>query len=196
MTADHVEDRGSRYQSAADVTALVAAAGDGRYWVAGIQAGTGRDRYAGWSLVVVFDAPTGPVRRLVVFDGLAVVDPAHPARFEVGGFRAPTAGPSDATLSILAYEGDPTLIGDNVSVDGQRLTDSRNPDDNLLNSTLSHLGASPAGRLPDHSNTFGVDIDAFGIGSLLTPGARTATLDLASAGDTYLPGVLAVSVAR
>jgi hypothetical protein len=45
------------YQEFANVTALVRAAGAGTYWGANVVAGTGEDRYAGWSLVVVYRAP-------------------------------------------------------------------------------------------------------------------------------------------
>ena len=196
VTAERVDDRAGRYQAAADVTALVAAAGDGTYWAADIQAGTGRDRYAAWSLAIVYDTPTGPLRRLVVFDGLAVVDTDHPARFDVSGFRTPDTGPADATLGIVAYEGDATLTGDTATIDDQTLTDSANPADNLLNSTVSHLGGPAPGRIPDHPNTFGADIDTLAIGPYVAPGARDATIDLASTGDIYLPGVLTLSVAR
>ncbi len=68
---------------------------------------------------MVHDTPTGPMRRLVVFDGLAVVDTDHPARFDVRGFYTPDTGPTDATLGGVAYEGDATLTGDTATIDGQ-----------------------------------------------------------------------------
>ena len=34
-------------------------------------AGTGNDRYAGWSLIVVYRDPTQPLRNLTVFDGFS-----------------------------------------------------------------------------------------------------------------------------
>jgi len=42
----------------------------------------------------------------------------------------------------------------------------------------------------------GADIDTLAIGPYLAPGARDAAIDLASTGETYLPGVLTLSVAR
>ncbi|MDR3107593.1 MAG: hypothetical protein LBU05_05290, partial [Bifidobacteriaceae bacterium] len=41
------------YQSYKDVTELVRAAGNGEYWGADVETGTGLDRYAGWALTVV-----------------------------------------------------------------------------------------------------------------------------------------------
>ena len=43
-----------------NVTNIVKAAGSGDYWGADIQAGTGRDRYGAWSLVVAYADPTAP----------------------------------------------------------------------------------------------------------------------------------------
>ena len=60
---------GTRYQGFADVTSLVQAGGAGTYTVANVQAGTGADRYAGWSLVVVRTDPAADLRNLTVFDG-------------------------------------------------------------------------------------------------------------------------------
>ena len=46
---------GDAYQQYENVTAAVKAAGSGVYTVADVQAGTGQDRYAGWSLVVAYE---------------------------------------------------------------------------------------------------------------------------------------------
>ena len=63
----------SPYQASIDVTAAVTAAGNGTYWVADIHAGTGADRYAGWSLVVAYRNPALPLRDLSIFEGFADV---------------------------------------------------------------------------------------------------------------------------
>src|SRR5262249_46319657 len=64
---------GSNYEGFADVTALVQAGGNGSYTVANVQAATGTNFYAGWSMIVVFRAPSLPARNITVFDGYAVV---------------------------------------------------------------------------------------------------------------------------
>ncbi len=48
------------YVGFVDVTPIVAAAGAGDYRVADVQAGTGKDRYAGWSLLVAYGDPAAP----------------------------------------------------------------------------------------------------------------------------------------
>ena len=54
-----VEER-TRYQAFADVTSLVQLGGGGTYTVANVQAGTGADRHAGWSLVVAYQDRRSP----------------------------------------------------------------------------------------------------------------------------------------
>ena len=61
------------YTGFVDVTAEVAAAGPGPYTVADVQAGTGLDRYAGWSLIVAYSDPAAPPRSIRVFAGLASI---------------------------------------------------------------------------------------------------------------------------
>ena len=54
-----VEER-TRYQAFANVTALVRLGGGGTYTIGNVQAGTGADRHAGWSLVVAYQDPPSP----------------------------------------------------------------------------------------------------------------------------------------
>jgi hypothetical protein len=66
------------YQEFAVVTAIVQAEGAGTWWGANVAAATGQDRYAGWSLAVVYSNPTLPLRNLDVFDGFNTVSSGHP----------------------------------------------------------------------------------------------------------------------
>ncbi len=72
------EDSSHNYSGFADVTSLVQAAGSGNYTVANVQATTGTNEEAGWTLVVAYGDPTDPPRNLTVFDGFALVDSQTP----------------------------------------------------------------------------------------------------------------------
>ena len=48
---------GHPYQASVVITSQVVAAGNGTYWVGDMQAATGADRYAGWSLVLAYRNP-------------------------------------------------------------------------------------------------------------------------------------------
>jgi hypothetical protein len=56
------------YQGFADVTALVAGAGSGVYRVANLQSGTGKGRFAGWTLAVAYRNPAETLRALRVYE--------------------------------------------------------------------------------------------------------------------------------
>ncbi|MCL2783186.1 MAG: DUF3344 domain-containing protein, partial [Propionibacteriaceae bacterium] len=115
------------YQRFADVTSIVQNAGNGDYWGANVVGGTGQDRYAGWSLVVAYQAPGLPLRNLTVFDGFANVGASSPQTITVTGFQAPLAGSVDTSLTMVAYEGDLTQTGDFTKLNGTQLATALSP---------------------------------------------------------------------
>ena len=191
VTAATVDVSGTRFGAFADVTSRVQAGGSGTYKVSGIQAGTGSDRYAGWSLVVVLSNPTLPPRNMVVFDGYAVINNAAPTSITttVSGFRTPPTGAVTTQLGFVAYEGDLSSTGDRFQLNGTDLSNAVNPADNAFNSTISNLGALVTSRNPSFRNNFGFDIDLLSTG-LLGNNATSANLTFTTGGETYFPHVV------
>jgi large repetitive protein len=97
VTASQVDATGSVYQAYADVTARVLAAGIGQYWAGNVALTAGSGQHAGWSLVVVWEHPSQPLRNLTVFDGFGQVSTASAAdsvlNIPISGFLTPPAGP-------------------------------------------------------------------------------------------------------
>ena len=182
------------YQRMADVTAIVAAAGSGDYWGANVVGGTGQDRYAGWSLVVVYEAPGLPLRNLTVFDGFTNVGASSPQTITVSGFQAPLTGPVDATLTMVAYEGDMTQTGDFTKLNGAQLATATSPGSNFFNSTNDWLGASVTTRNPADKNMLGFDIKDVGASGIIGNDDTSATFTFGSTGDAYYPGVLTTAI--
>ena len=121
------------YAAFVDVTARVQRAGSGVYTVANVQSATGEDRYAGWSLVVAYEAAGEPPRNLTVFDGLQSVTQTKPAvTIPVSGFQTPLSGPVRIKLGFVAYEGDRGLNGDSATLDGKVLSDKDERGEQLL----------------------------------------------------------------
>ena len=108
----------------------------GHLHVANVQAGTGGDRYAGWTLVVAYGDPTEPLRNLTVYDGFSGPSGAKPISLNVTDFRTPATG-TVGPLGFVAYEGDPGLTGDGASLNGTPLFDALNPSTNFFNSTIT-----------------------------------------------------------
>ena len=80
---------------------LLAATGSQDVTVANIQAGTGSDRFPGWSLIVAYRDATKPIRRLNVYDGLGTVDATHTFETIIAPFQTPATGRHVARRSRL-----------------------------------------------------------------------------------------------
>ncbi len=176
------------YVTFADVTAQVRAGGAGRYWVGNVQSGTGADRYAGWSLVVVYRDPAAPLRNLTVFDGLQAIQQGDPPlTIGVSGFRTPLSGPVRTSVGLVAYEGDRGSSGDRLALNGQLLADAANPATNLFNSSVSFEGTNTLSqRIPAYVNGLGFDSDRMVADGFLANGATGATFAASTTLDQYL----------
>ena len=199
LTGSLVGSKGNDYQSFKDVTGLVAAAGDGTYTVANVQAQKDKDDlYAGWSLVVAYRAPGEPARNLTVFDGYGSVATSPSSDksvdIQIDGFKAPTQGPVNATLGFIAYEGDLKKTGDTVKFDGKSLSNPANPVSDFFNSTISNRGALVSTKDPDYVNQLGYDADLIEANGIIKNGATNATITMTTGGETYYPGVVTSAI--
>lgn len=182
---------GTVYQGFADVTAQVAAGGNGTYRVANVYSTpNSANRFAGWGLVVVYRLPSLPMRNLVVFDGFGMVFNGSPITMTVSGFVTPPAGPVATRLGVLAHEGDLGFTGDAFNLNGTPLTNGRNPANNFFNSSISRFDTTVTTKNPNYLNQLGFDIDLVNADGRLANNATNATIQLTSAGDTYYPGVV------
>jgi hypothetical protein len=186
----------TRYRAFADVTALVAAAGNGTYWVGNVAAGTGADRFAGWALTVAYRDATQSVHRLQVYDGLGTVDATHTWSTTVAPFFTPAGGAVRSSLGLLSFEGDMALVGETATFDGQPWADAGatplNPADNTMNSTISRDGVLAGDKLPDYANQLGMDLDSRTVTGLLDNGQSSADLVFTSNQDYFMPSMFFV----
>lgn len=179
------------YAGFVNVTGPVQRAGSGVYTVANVQSATGDDRYAGWALVVAYEAAGEPPRNLTVFDGLASVTQGKSAvTIPVSGFQTPLTGPVRTKLGFVAYEGDLGISGDSATLDGKALSDRLNAANNFFNSVISIDGKHFTDKTPDYVNQLGFDAKLIGINGLLANGATSATIGLKTSSDQYLPHVI------
>ena len=191
LTASQYDVIGDRYQGFADVTAVVRGAGSGEYAVADVQAGTGKDRYAGWSLVVAYRDPAAPVRNLSVFDGFDTVSSSRPqVDVKVDGFRTPKIGSVRSDVGFVAYEGDRGSTGDGATLNETALADTLKPSGNVFNSTISQAGERISDKHPDFVNQMGFDAFTTRADGVLANDATSATIHLTTGGETYFPGAV------
>ncbi len=192
------------YQSAADVTALVRAQGNGAYRISGVSAISPLNRsddvhFAAWALVVVYALPSDPPRNLAIFEGLDIVQSGTNQSATVSGFLVPNSG-YGAKLGVLAYEGDSSFTGDKLTFNGTDLTNGVNPKTNFFNGSRSNLGTavSVAGDLPQLTGAAGsmsgIDLDIVDVTSLVAPGNTSATTIASSTQDIYAVGAFTTSI--
>jgi uncharacterized repeat protein (TIGR01451 family) len=185
---DQSTDVTGAYAVFVDVTDQVRRGGSGIYTVANVQSATGMDRYAGWALVVAYEAAGDPPRNLTVFDGLQSVTSGKPAvTIPLSGFQTPLSGPVRTKLGFVAYEGDLGISGDSASLNGSPLTDPVNAANNFFNSVISVDGRYRTEKNPDYVNQLGFDAKVIGINGILANGATSANIALKTTGDQYLP---------
>jgi large repetitive protein len=187
------------YEGFANVTAQVKAAGNGNYTVANVQALTGQNSggyYAGWSLVVAYQAPGLPARNLAVFDGYAVVQKQDPSvNIAVSGFTAPPAGTVNAKVGVVAAEGDLGITGDSMQLNGTTLSDAQSPSTNFFDSVISNLGTLQTAKNPNYKNQLRFDAKIVQVPAGTIPNSATsATVHLTSSQDTYYPGVVTTAI--
>jgi uncharacterized repeat protein (TIGR01451 family) len=182
---------GTRFSAFADVTERVRTAGEGTYTVANVQSGTGADRYAAWSLIVVYRDVDEPPRNLTVFDGLETVSRATPtASASLSGFLTPPFGPVRSTVGLWSSEGDRTSTGDSATLNSTPISDATNPADNVFNSSITRLGINVTDKNPNYVNQLGADMNSFPMDRVLSNGAKSATIRLTTGGETYFPAAI------
>ena len=191
---DRLTTLANDYSAFYNVTNIVKAAGSGDYWGADIQAGTGRDRYGAWSLVVAYADPTAPLRDLSVFNGYATVTGTETVDATISGFLTPPTGPVRAKVGTVTYEGDQQITGDYFTVNGQRLSDAGSPADNFFRSRVTLDGANLTDRNPASVNNVGSDAKVVDAGGSIPNGASSASLRFGTSGDNYYPAVLTTQV--
>ena len=177
----------ARYRAFRDVTAQVAAAGAGSYWVGDVQSSTGADRFAGWALFVAYRDNAQPVRRLNVYDGLGTVDSTHTFQTTIAPFHTPATGTVTTKAGLLTFEGDAGIASEVATFNGQALTDALNPVGNVMNSTIEAGGANFTAKTPNYANQLGMDLDVYANPGALGNDQSSATLAFSSTNEYFMP---------
>jgi hypothetical protein len=183
----------SRYQGFANVTSQVQAAGVGTYTVANVQAGTGTDRYGGWSLVVAYLDSAEEVNWVSVYDGFESTGfggSASSTDVVLNGFQTPASGTVAARFGMVSYEGELGWTGETATLNGATLTDALHPAGNYFNSTISRLGSHVTTKNPNYVNQLGFDANVMNVDGMLPSGSTSATVHFTSSLDMFLPGVM------
>ncbi|MDX2472940.1 MAG: DUF3344 domain-containing protein [Candidatus Krumholzibacteria bacterium] len=178
-----------------DVTAIVAAKGNGLYTFGNLDVNTGRPHcnvqavLAGWSLIVVYELASESNRVVNIFDGFEVYRGGRisvtASNFEI------SAADINGKVGHLTWEGDAENSGslagftESLIFNGNAMLDGLNPTNNQFNSTVNVLGSS---------DQWGVDLDIYDVTPYLNAGDTQATTVYRSGQDLVLLSAEVVSV--
>ncbi|HEY0895713.1 MAG TPA: hypothetical protein VGE15_04115, partial [Sphingobacteriaceae bacterium] len=190
------------YQYFKDVTALVQSNSvtNGTYVVGNVVANQKEETMeAGWTLVIAYRQELEPVRNLTVFDGFVGIPKGAPdLEIPISGFLTPPTGPVSFELGFVAYEGDASITGDYLQVNGVTVQDAVHPSDNTFNSTIASKGSIVTSRNPAHVNTLGYDASIIKLDNstfkFLKNSATNARINMATSGDKYAVGVVTTAI--
>ena len=208
------------YVRSAVVTQAVKTAMSGTYSVqqvpaliANPSAQSSDTNHVGWTLAVVYESPSAPLRSLTFWGGATPVSLAQGSTdITVSGFLTPETPPISAKLFVSAQEGDAVISGDRMLFGGsvatlQPLSGPNNPETNFFASQINNSAG-----LVDTSGTFGTrnasaqtglnttacrqgwDITAVDLSSLIQTSQTSAAIRMTTSGDLYLVNGLAVQI--
>ncbi|WP_089105304.1 DUF3344 domain-containing protein [Streptomyces hyaluromycini] len=207
VVGHRVANGADAFQASADVTEMVRDSKPGLYTVAQVNVAKGTSAagaWGGWTLVVAYENPADPLRRLSLWDGFEALTPTGEVGLGKIARRLPTGAGGRAGL--VAYDGDRGVSGDTLrltttraTAHGERtavtvLTDPADPVDDVLNSTISQPGKTPPDRVPAYANTLGYDSDVFDLARALRDGGDRLAFRLTSRQDTAWAGAFFVAV--
>ncbi|MGH1053339.1 DUF11 domain-containing protein [Bacillus cytotoxicus] len=147
------------YVRSADVTEFVTEGGTytaGSVPAARVSVDATVSRSVGWTLQVVYQNSTLPLRNLSVYTGQEIIEAVSPpVDATISGFATPATGTVTGRVLVTAQEGDPNIIGDQLRFGPDvnstvTLSGRRNPANNFFQSQI----CNDRGEL-DRTGTFG-----------------------------------------
>ncbi len=182
----------NRFQGIANVTSQVQAAGSGTYAVANIQAGTGQDRYAGWTLAVAYSVAGNPIKWVALYDGMLSIGTGGSggtATATLDGFLTPPSGTVAAELGLAGYEGELAYPTETLTMGTTALTSAMRPTNNAFSAAIDDLGVNVSTRNPAYVNNLGYDTGTLAANGAIGNNATSTTVTMASQLDLYIAGL-------
>ncbi|HET7116454.1 MAG TPA: T9SS type A sorting domain-containing protein [Hanamia sp.] len=190
----------TEYQAYADITSLVQNSGAGTYEVGNVPLSTGSvsggGNNGGWCIVVVYENSNLPYNSVRLYDGFQEVYNGGNSTIStvtLSGLNVPSGAlsSSDATMGVVAWEGDANLNGDFLTINGNTFSNATNPSNNPWNGTITNNGVHITTKNPNYTNQMGIDIDIFNVGAGygILPNATNVALQFGTEADKYYPGV-------
>ena len=142
--------------------------------------------YAGWSIVVVYEDATLPNRVVSVYEGFQIVDhTGQNVTIALNGLNVTNV--NNAKVGFLAWEGDDNIaVAEELRINNKIVSNPPlNPANNVFNSTNTHTNAT---------NLWNMDIDYFQVGSFISLGDTSMTVDIKTGQDLIIVNNILVAL--
>lgn len=170
------------FSSFADVTNQISVAGNGTYTLSNLDVSqallqipeycNNRTNFAGWAIIVIYKDVSLPINQINVYDGLQGV----PNSLSITLNNLNVIDNLGSKIGLIAWEGDSNLPTETLTLNGNVISNSVNPPDNVFNGTNSING----------ENTPNMDLDIYDIQGNINIGDTSAQINLTSYQDVVM----------
>ncbi|MGL5805075.1 MAG: hypothetical protein ACRC11_06500 [Xenococcaceae cyanobacterium] len=184
------------FQGVKDVTDIVKATTNNQYTLSSLTVtnnGIYCDRkvvLSAWSLLVVYEDPN--IQKLNTINLYEGFKSSRYSSFDYTLDGIKVSNQPKAKYSVLAWEGDKSLESssthpESLQFNGQILSDTYNPANNLFNSSINSIGKGA-------DTTYGIDFDTFDVSDKVTAGQTSIAGIVKTGQDVVLQGAAVIMV--
>lgn len=183
------------YVCYADVTSLLSGLTNavGTYTIANVLSSQGSlgvaGLSAGWTLFIVYENQSMVKKSITTLDGFTALINNSTYDISMSGLSIPPFGPVKARFAMAALEGDISITGDYLKINNASMSTPQRPTTNFFNSSITVPNITFTDRIPNGSNTLGLDTAVFNIpnpGNSIVPNSgNTLTVSLGNSADNY-----------
>ncbi|MES2410978.1 MAG: gliding motility-associated C-terminal domain-containing protein [Bacteroidota bacterium] len=160
-----------------DITSFIQTTGNGDYTLSNLDISafedlhaTRRTNFAGWAIVIIYENNALPLNQINVYDGLQGV----PDELSITLSSLNVIDDNNSKVGFLAWEGDSGLATEEFRMNGNLLSNTLNPSNNVFNGTNSATGIS---------TLYNMDLDIYDIENNIAIGDTSAEISLTSFQD-------------
>ena len=168
------------FSAFADVTNQMVTTGNGIYTLSDLDISqtliensdycSTRTNFAGWAIVIIYKDTSLPINQINVYDGLQGV----PNDLTINLSSLNVLDTNNSKAGFIAWEGDASLATESFYFNGNLLSNTLNPQDNVFNGTNTITGSS---------TLYNMDLDIYDIQNNIAIGDTSANISLTSYQD-------------
>ncbi|CAM3265524.1 T9SS type B sorting domain-containing protein [Aequorivita lipolytica] len=174
-TFDHIFNAQPYFAARADVTNLIAAAGNGTYTFSGMDIPQatlnnycGSTNFGGWAVYVIYDNPGGELNQIKIFDGLQSVS-ANNTQLNIRLDGIDVSSDLLSKIAFLAWEGDLVPFpGRRESLELTTIFGTYSPF-NAINPATNNFNSTNSWSIPQSTTNYQMDLDFYDLVGINPP---------------------------